>query len=1053
MQHLLIFLGRDRTGVAAAWRLRPADTSVRSGRLAVLHLDVAPAPAAAEASGLRLALQAEASDLQALLALREDLRRPWQDERTPGRWTATWLAAWEAFSQAASAPPESGPAHWPVASRALARSLLALRKAEVLALLQQAMHTLAPASPASPDGADEASDTGLSSLTCHVQVDLGDPVGGGLLVDLLALLRLNLPPGTAVHLHASLPDGDAAESSAGHDLAQAAVLMQELALLADGQGWPARLADGMASDMLAQTPAFERCWLTGDSDEHGLPRRDVAARASACANLLHDLIEWPAAGTPLRAEADGGAATRFVAWGQAQVRCDLGAIGRHLAHELLLRLLKQLRHDHWRPALGYVASASTAERDLRLDPAQLDDWGLGPAHLGGQVGMAEIGLVDEPPGAIEQEWQALTEHALGLVALAPAESRAAQLAQLMTQAERERFRGVGVQAAFEPGSEALQRRAVAVRQRVERTLWLDWRDERRSLHGCGQLLALVLAHVGEAMTRFDTLRQEREGQALGVGQQAEALIPASGGGLWRRWGAAANASLEQLQPLAYLLRDAALARSHATRLATSVQFCAALQQQLTVLQGLIDDSEAELARLTERVDQLAAASLPNSGAAGLPGLPTLAIPTSGADDLPPLRAGQRLDSRELIALHRQRLVNEPGVLREHLAVVRPATFAHWAARWGERAGFRMLAPWWREVDPVEVLRPLCDARVRPADLDEVAADAWAAVGRRWRQDAGRRERDLRGLLSQAPLGLTPAGDVVAGATTLQVQTLWSLPEALMSALVSTTTGTSTTSAADGTAAAPAAASVEAAGTGLTASERLAPLLPDAGTAVRLVPAAQPVLTLWRLGSLADLSGWRQLAGLQHGLEGWHQRHGRAARWLGLDPVAGPVAPVLRDPGQLTLRARVAVLLAEALGLIEVAPTRVTHVRRDADGFEIDRSTLGASLPEAVALQAGVLAGALHDSVLDRLHEQPPSADEVLRCRESMQRRIEALRRAAEVVQAVAQEVADEVVAADTRPAGPTRTDPSTTTPDEQMRPWHDAARQAMKILRQEPTQP
>ena len=98
-------------------------------------------------------------------------------------------------------------------------------------------------------------------------------------------------------------------------------------------------------------------------------------------------------------------------------------------------------------------------------------WGLSDAHVQLAVPLPEIDGDTLPTLSIEQEWQMLETHFLGLIALVSPSRRLNELRRLFDQGLAERFRGQGIEAAFDQPDHALRRRAVVVRQRVENSLW------------------------------------------------------------------------------------------------------------------------------------------------------------------------------------------------------------------------------------------------------------------------------------------------------------------------------------------------------------------------------------------------------------------------------------------------------------------------------------------------------------------------------------------------------------------------------------------------------
>jgi hypothetical protein len=165
----------------------------------------------------------------------------------------------------------------------------------------------------------------------------------------------------------------------------------------------------------------------------------------------------------------------------------------------------------------------------------------------------------------------------------------------------------------------------------------------------------------------------------------------------------------------------------------------------------------------------------------------------------------------------------------------------------------------------------------------------------------------------------------------------------------------------------------------------------------------------------------------------HEAHrlqaGRAALWLQLDDAAALPELLAADVEAQKARARTVVLLAEALGLLreEVDPRdgrpALLHVRLDEDGFELDRVRFGHGPIEAVG-EASSREQVLHDlfdevnAALATRDRQSPSAQAALR--DAMHRRIDLLR---------------------------TQSPPGQW--DTINREWNEAARAAMRLVRQE----
>jgi hypothetical protein len=166
----------------------------------------------------------------------------------------------------------------------------------------------------------------------------------------------------------------------------------------------------------------------------------------------------------------------------------------------------------------------------------------------------------------------------------------------------------------------------------------------------------------------------------------------------------------------------------------------------------------------------------------------------------------------------------------------------------------------------------------------------------------------------------------------------------------------------------------------------------------------------------------------------HEAHrlqaGRAALWLQLDDQVELPELLAADVETQKARARTVVLLAEAFGLLREEPDPLEggpvllHVRLDEDGFELDRVRLGGSPVEAVEQARERVLHDLHDEVTATLRGRDMQQATIqAELRDAMRQRIERLRAQA------APEQRDAI-----------------------SRDWNEAARAAMKLVRQESVQ-
>ena len=417
-----------------------------------------------------------------------------------------------------------------------------------------------------------------------------------------------------------------------------------------------------------------------------------------------------------------------------------------------------------------------------------------------------------------------------------------------------------------------------------------------------------------------------------------------------------------------------------------VWFFSLLVDQLTVLQGMVDASELSFGAMTQTADQAAAAWLPPLQAA------------SGTDE--PL-IGERLESRQLMAACRSRLVTDEPVQRAHVAALRSGAFRCW----GDRPSFRALAQWLDDDASQAALLALCEQRLTEPAVQEVVDGAWSDLGLAWLADVARRDRNLNALQRRAVTGLASVTDLTEALPPARIG--WWLPSHL----------------AEGLCPSPEPTLEEAPAQAAPLTQRLREIWPVAADTLAI--GEQPVLAVLKVQSVASPLSWRRVQELATLHQAWRRRHGSAARGLQLEAWRAD-ADTSPDPEQV----QAVLLLADALGLLEETPAatlvqpeglRLTHVRRDADGFEFERHALGCGLIDAANRHGADVLGALYDDVLDRILASAADAGTADRIRQAMQRRIDAL-------------------CSSSWPAEQR---------DERSRAWHVAARTAMKILRQD----
>ncbi|MEN9482380.1 MAG: hypothetical protein RJB37_260 [Pseudomonadota bacterium] len=786
---------------------------------------------------------------------------------------------------------------WCLAGRSLAppraqRLLLASTqfeagRAEILAALSSVTRLARDA-----DGADGAGGPPAIHLIAHP----GEPVGLGLLLGVLDALRALVPP-ARLQLHLTLSE--------------------QTPLLA-----------ALQQRAEAVPPGFDRCWLSTPVDERGTRETDAALRQERQAQWL--LQAWTDAAPATAAGQVSAPRGEFALWGLAEWRSDLVAVQRHLGHALMLRLLAQLRFDHWRPGLGYVnqpaALRAAADEGLPEDPQA---W----------PGASPEATASPPPptlAAAQQEWQRLAAHYLQLVQHCAPAQRREELRRLFALGLAERFGGAGLAAAFAVPASALRQRAAAVRAGIETALWQDWRLGHLALRDG---VARVAAQVAQADARLHDLdaRQARDDrQVAGLQAQIDAEVAAPAPG---RWFGPREGDLHAFALRLQAWAQASTAQAHTALLRRQ---WAALRAELADLQDMVDATELSLAALAGEADEAATAAL--------------APPASGDG------FSLRLDTREQVRALGQTWVLAEAAQRESVAYLRADLFT----RLGDGAGFRQLAQHLGERAGCARLLATSTQRLAPSVVASAAQGALLALARAWQDDPAARPVALQRLGMQAGAGawsMDTTDTTHTADTPPDITDTLRLPLALLPALPVP----------------PAAAGAEAA-------EPVDPAELQRAAAEALRVSLQALPMPWPVGTLdvrlatphspaASSVVWRrQIAPVP------------LAALRGLqapEPAAADHAPDHR-PGLL--------LLGEALGLVrEDLGAGVVLVRLDGEGFEADRVVLGAHWDAAAIGMPEPVRCWLQEDVDAALRASPVRPD---RLRDVMQRRVAQLLAAA-----------------------------------------------------------
>lgn len=425
-------------------------------------------------------------------------------------------------------------------------------------------------------------------------------------------------------------------------------------------------------------------------------------------------LQVGAATAPVACRCSLAAEAAVVAVGLSPMRSGPPGQLEHLTHEMAQRMLWHLRHDHWRAHLGFVDHAPTAPSGEAIEAQQLERWQLHADDLWMLPGRRS-GLntgAGAASAVVEAQWLEYEAHFRPLVEAAPAGQRLSRWRELFDAAWQGGWNGVGVENHYMRLDDDLFRWADLKAQEVEADLLQDWQAGRRSIHACGAFVARLMEQIAGCGEEADMLAERQRSQSAQCDRQLADLQgrltqPTAGlGGLsgWmgRRTSAAQLQFDTDLRQAGIALRERAVALTRAAALAFAARYARALGSRLSDLIGLIDAVELALGSLAGEFEQAALAALP----------PRLG---DAADD-----------PRQILDHLRQQWLSDESSQLEHARRTR----ALWFDLLGKRANFRTFALELAEDHMRHPLLRYCAAAAQH-HLEQMAPDLRQDLSLRW----------------------------------------------------------------------------------------------------------------------------------------------------------------------------------------------------------------------------------------------------------------------------------------------------------------------------------
>ncbi|HEX4183176.1 MAG TPA: tubulin-like doman-containing protein, partial [Caulobacteraceae bacterium] len=469
-----------------------------------------------------------------------------------------------------------------------------------------------------------------TDITFHVFCGLAGGTGSGSIIDAVAQLRAMFPdPKKKIIVYAYLPDlNPPPKWNTGNYHANAYAALLELNAMAAGAWAPFDIVTGTGPVPNAAQFWFNGCYVFTDENDQGyraavdkdLPdiladfvyRKTVIARTVNWDGLVRTENSENGDASPEASPSSrrGQRAVRFMSFGIRSVAFPEEAIKEYLTYDFVGQAFRQLNYNNWQDGVGYLEQARPrADSEFVSDNKQRDDWRLSDDHI-----RLSRPIIDTEGSkrwrTYEEEWQEWRANYQTLAQQAEKLKWLNELTKLFQNTWATNFRGSGVQQFFEVAGRDSKTLAGAVRDRVERTLFDDWRNGGRSIAECGRVVAALLQDTNARLLTVDDYVAKRDAGADNLMRQF--------GEIERTWGQFRILPGEReriLDRASFTLREQYTARTLAEAGRFSKRLLGDLTTALTDLKSAIDAAETTLGAASDAARKVVEARAP--GQAGV----------------------------------------------------------------------------------------------------------------------------------------------------------------------------------------------------------------------------------------------------------------------------------------------------------------------------------------------------------------------------------------------------------------------------------------------------
>jgi len=472
-----------------------------------------------------------------------------------------------------------------------------------------------------------------NEITFHIFAGLAGGTGSGSLVDVVAQLRKLFPdPHHRIIVYAYLPDMNPPTNwNTGNYHSNAYAALLELNAMSAGAWAPFDVLDG--GGPVQHDFWFNGCYVFTDDNANNFRASIESELTDILADFVYHKIvvarqvAWDELssfensengdGTPeaIAGSGKGQRSLRFLSFGIRRLSFPEETIREYLTYDFVGQSLRQLQFNNWLESEGFADQPRPrADAEFVADPAQQEKWRLTNNHL-----CLNLPIID-PESAktwkkFDDEWQQWENHYLTLAKQQGNKVEwLKELKTLFAAAFDNNFRGKGVQQFFAMYDRDIPNLALAIRDRVERSLFEDWEVGRRSLSEAGRVVEALLRDLEARqgglepeLVRRGRFEEERQKQ-LSALEKSWTQIGLVGSVLGNYDKALVQAAI--------LLRDLAIDKTTTAALQFAKRLMGQVALQITDLKAVIDSGQAALAAAAEDAMRIMKSRAPSNGAPG-----------------------------------------------------------------------------------------------------------------------------------------------------------------------------------------------------------------------------------------------------------------------------------------------------------------------------------------------------------------------------------------------------------------------------------------------------